>query len=335
MFTEAYIIDFLYSCIRLATPLIYCTLGALVSMHAGQINMAMEGILLTSGLTGVLISGFTGNLFLGALGAFAGGIIISLVMGFMNIVIDANMMLCGISMNNFASGGTIMLLFAVLNTKGSSASLKSLTFPEWDIPLLKDIPFAGPVLSGHNVLTYMAFVMAVITYFFIFRTRTGLRIRAIGMNPNAAASVGINVKKIRFQAYIYSGIFAALGGAFMTMGYLSYWAQNMMGGRGFIGISAANLSGGNVLLGTVTAVLFGATSALSIVLQTLNLKPELMQMLPYIATIIGLVVISIVQKRRDEAIIRKAAMHVRAEREADEAVEAGSLPPVDAGSNHS
>ncbi len=321
MINEAYIIDFIISCLRLATPLIYCTLGALVSMHAGQINMAMEGILLTSGLTGVLVSGYTGSIWLGALGAFAGGIIISLIMGYMNIVINADMMLCGISMNNFASGGTIMLIYVLLNNKGSTQSLKSLQFPNWEIPFIKDIPFLGKILSGQNVLTYLAFVMAVLLWFFIFRTKTGLRIRAIGMNPNAAASVGINVNRIRFQAYIYSGIFAALGGAFMTMGYLSYWAQNMMGGRGFIGISAANLSGGNVLIGTVAAVFFGATNALAIVLQTLNLKPELVQMLPYFATILGLVGISVAQKKRDEKIIRKAAMHVRLEREADAAKE--------------
>jgi hypothetical protein len=176
--------------------------------------------------------------------------------------------------------------------------------------------FVGPVLIRAQALTYNRILDGSRHLSVNFRTRTGLRIRALGMTPQAAASVGINVKKIRGQAYIYSGIFAALGGAFMTMGYLSYWAQNMMGGRGFIGISAANLSGGNVLLGTVTAVLFGATSALSIVLQTLNLKPELMQMLPYIATIIGLVVISVVQKKRDDAIVKKAAMHVSIERQA-------------------
>ncbi len=300
-FTLDYLTDFGFSVIRMSTPLIYCAMGALISMHAGQINMAMEGILLSSSLIGVLFSAWTHSLWGGVLGAIVGGIIISLVMGYMNIIIDADMMLTGISLNQLAAGGTIYVLFAVTGTKGSTQGLQSLVFPSWDIPIIKDIPVIGGIFSGHNALTYSAFIIAFLTWLFVFRTKTGLRIRAIGFNPNSAASVGINVKAVKFSAFVYSGIFAALGGAFMSMGYLSYWAQNMTAGRGFIGISATNLASGNVGLAVVASVFFGLMDALSISLQTMNLRFQLVQMIPYLATVIGLVILSIVRDRKAKA----------------------------------
>ncbi len=296
--TLDYLIGFGFSVIRMSTPLIYCAMGALISKHGGQINMALEGILLSSSLIGVLFSAWTQSLWGGVLGAIIGGVLISLIMGYMNIIIDADMMLTGISLNQLAMGGTIYVLFALTNTKSSTQGLNSFVFPNWDIPLLKDIPVLGGILSGHNALTYVAFLIAFLTWVFVFRTKTGLRIRAIGFNPNAAASVGINVKRVKFSAFIYSGVFAALGGAFMSMGYLSYWAQNMTAGRGFIGISATNLANGNVLLTVLSSVFFGLTDALSIALQTLNFRFQLVQMIPYLSTVIGLVILSIIQNKK-------------------------------------
>jgi simple sugar transport system permease protein len=300
-FTQDYLIGFAFSVIRMSTPLIFCAMGALISMHAGQINMAMEGILLSSSLIGVMFSAWTQSLWGGVLGAVVGGIVISLIMGYMNIIIDADMMLTGVSLNQLAAGGTIYVLFAVMRTKSSTQGMPSLVFPTWDIPLIKDIPILGRIISGHNELTYIAFLVAFLTWFFVFRTKTGLRIRAIGFNPNSAASVGINVKRVKFSAFIYSGIFAALGGAFMSMGYLSYWAQNMTAGRGFIGISATNLASGNVLLSVVAAMFFGLFYALSISLQTMNYRILVVQMLPYLATVFGLVILSIFRDKKAQA----------------------------------
>ncbi len=297
-FTLDYLIGFGFSVIRMSTPLIYCAMGALISKHAGQINMALEGILLSSSLIGVLFSAWTHSLWGGVLGAIIGGVLISLIMGYMNIVIDADMMLTGISLNQLAMGGTIYVLFALTGTKSSTQGMQSLVFPSWEIPIIKDIPVIGGILSGHNALTYIAFLVAFLTWIFVFRTKTGLRIRAIGFNPNAAASVGINVKRVKFSAFVYSGVFAALGGAFMSMGYLSFWAQNMTAGRGFIGISATNLASGNVMLSVLASVFFGLTDALSISLQTMNFRFQLVQMIPYLATVVGLVILSIVQNRK-------------------------------------
>lgn len=291
-FSKAYLVPFAFSIIRMSTPLIYCAMGALISKQAGSINMAMEGIMLTAALTSVIFSSITQTIIGGLIGAMIGGMLISFLLAYMHLIKKAELFLTGIALNMMAGGGTIFILFALTGEKGTSRTMPSLQVPNWDIPLIKDIPIIGEIFSGHNCLTYVAFLFVILTYILVFKTKTGLRIRAVGFNPHAAESVGINVNKIKFQAFLYSGVFASLGGAFMSMGYLSYFAQNMISGRGFIGISAANLADGNALGTFLAALGFGAANALSITLQTLNLRPELVQMVPYLATVIGLIILS-------------------------------------------
>ena len=126
----------------------------------------------------------------------------------------------------------------------------------------------------------------------VFRSRLGLRIRAVGFNPNAAASVGISVRRVKFEALLLSGLFASLGGAFMSMGYLSYFARDMMAGRGYIGIAAATLADGHCLSTLLASLGFGTANAASITLATMNLKADLVAMIPYLVTVIGLVIVS-------------------------------------------
>ena len=290
--TREYLVDFGFSIVRISTPLIYCAMGALISKHAGAINMALEGIMLTASLTAVIFSAATGTVIGGLIGAVIGGLVISFLLAYMNLIKRSELVLTGIALNTMASGGTVYLLYLLTGEKGSSRLLNSLTVPRWDIPLLKDIPILGEILSGHNALTYVALVFALLTYLLVFKSRSGLRIRAVGFNPDAAASVGINVNRIKFEAFLYSGLFASLGGAFMSMGYLSSFSRDMIAGRGFIGISATNLADGQVLGSFLASLGFGAAEAVSITLSTLNMQAELVSMIPYLATVIGLVIMS-------------------------------------------
>lgn len=291
-FTQEYLIDFFYSIIRMSTPLVYCAMGTLISRQSGALNMALEGIMLTASLLAVAFSAATHTVFFGMVGAVLGGLLISFVLAYMHLVKQSELVLTGIALNTLASGGTVYLLFLLTGEKGTSRLLNSLVVPKWEIPLVKDIPILGEILSGHNALTYIAFVFAALTYVLIFKSGTGLRIRAVGFNPDAAASVGINVNRIKFQAFLYSGLFASLGGAFMSMGYLSNFSRDMMAGRGFIGMSATNLADGRVLGSLLASLGFGAAEAVSITLATLNMKAEIVSMIPYLATVIGLVIMS-------------------------------------------
>lgn len=279
--------DFIYSIIRVTTPLLFAGLAALLANKGGVLHIAFEGIMLTAAFCGVVGSAYSQNLLIGLLSGMAGGILISVLMGYFNQILKANVTLTGIALNTFASGGSVFMLYVLVNDKGLSTALNSLTFPAINIPIVKDIPILGTILSGHNVLTYISFLCVIFVSVLLYRTPLGLRIRTVGESENAAASVGINVIKIKFITLIISGAIASLGGIYMSMGYLSWFARDMVAGRGFMGIAAQNL-GGQPIPTMIASLAFGMANALSNVLQTLNVPAEFVQAIPYVATLIGL-----------------------------------------------
>ena len=290
--TSDYLIAFLFSVIRMSTPIIFCALGALIASHAGAINMALEGIMLTASLLAVMFSAWLQNCWAGLLGAVLGGLLMSLLFAWLHLYKDSDLIITGLALNTMASGGTVYLLYLACGDKVTSRLLPSINLPNVELPLIRHIPVLGPVLSGHNILTYLALVAVFLCWVLVFRSRLGLRIRAVGFNPNAAASVGISVRRVKFEALLLSGLFASLGGAFMSMGYLSYFARDMMAGRGYIGIAAATLADGHCLSTLLASLGFGTANAASITLATMNLKADLVAMIPYLVTVIGLVIVS-------------------------------------------
>ena len=213
----------------------------------------------------------------------------SFVIAYAALVLKADMFMNGVAFNLMMAGGTTFILYVVTGSKGMSSGVMSLTLPTVDIPLLRDIPVLGEVLSGHNVLTYIAVLMAVLMHVFLFKTKLGLRLRMVGQNDSAAESVGINSVRIKILAMCIAGVMAALGGCFMSMGYVSWFQTNMTAGRGFIGMASAALGGNHPLGGALASLLFGAADAVANTASTLNIPSELVRMLPYLVTMIGLV----------------------------------------------
>lgn len=291
-FNVVFTTTFGYSILRVTTPILFAALGALISDKAGVINIALEGIMLISALIGVIVSTFTHNVWLGLLGAIVVGGIIGIIIAYFSLNLRADIILTGIAVNLMAAGGTIFLLYIVAQDKGVSTSLKSGVLPKIAIPLIDKIPIIGPIFSGHNVLTYISLISIIFVWIILYKTALGLRIRAVGENQDAAKSVGINVIKIKYISLCLSGIMAGFGGAYMSMAYLSWFAKDMTAGRGFIAL-AAEAMGGATPLGTfLTSLLFGVADALSNSLQILKIPTEFVQMIPYVATIIGLVIYS-------------------------------------------
>ena len=280
--------SFLYSVIRISTPLLFGAMGALICKRGGVLHIAFEACMLFAAFFGMAASAYSQSLFVGILAGIAGGVMVMLLMGYFNLKLQANVVLTGIALNTLASGGTVFLMYLMTGEKGTSNSLPSLVVPAWNIPIIKDIPFIGGVLSGHNTLTYLAYIIPIFTYWLVFKTPLGLKIRAVGENENAAASVGINVDRIKFITLIIGGIVTSFGGIFMSMGYLSWFARDMIAGRGFMAIAAQNLGNASVLPTFITAVAFGLANALAVTLQTLNLPAEIFQAMPYAVTLIGL-----------------------------------------------
>jgi simple sugar transport system permease protein len=194
--------------------------------------------------------------------------------------------------------------------KGSTSTLASPAMPTVVIPFVNNIPFLGQLLNGenltgYNILTYIAFISVAVVWVFLYRTRLGTHLRAVGENPEAAASVGISVKRVRYIALLMSGFFAALGGLNLSMGYLTLFQANMTAGRGFIALAAVFLGNKNPIGTLIAALIFGAAGALEAQLGTLAIPSQLITMIPPIVTIAALVIYNIRRQARIRANARK------------------------------
>ncbi|MBW4082785.1 ABC transporter permease [Paenibacillus sp. S150] len=290
--------DFAFSVLRVTTPILFAALGALISNRAGIINIGMEGIMLVSALAGVIVSAYTHSAWVGLLGAVLSGTLIAGILAFFTLKFKTHIILGGVAINMFASGGTVFILYLLSGDKGSSTSLASKVLPSVQIPLLRDIPVLGPILSGHHILTYFSILSVLVVYYLLNRTPLGLRIRSVGENPHAARSVGVSVIKIQYTALLLSGFFASLGGAYMSMGYLSLFTRDMVAGRGWIAIAAESMGRSTTVGTALTSLLFGAADALSNALQVLKIPAELIATLPYAATVIGLIIYAVSETRK-------------------------------------
>lgn len=289
--------DFISSVLRLSTPILFSGLAALITDKAGVINIGLEGIMLSAALAGVVGSAFGGNAFIGLLLALVVGVAMGLLMAYFAIGLKTDIVLTGIALNLMASGGTVFLLYVITKDKGMSTSLKSFIMPVIQLPFIKSIPVLGDILSGHNLLTYLAFLFTVLVWILLYRTPLGLRIRVVGENISAAESVGIPVKKVQFTALVISGMLASMGGAYMSMGYMDKFARDMTAGIGFIALAAEALGRATPLGTLIASLFFGMVDALSSNLQILNVPVQFVQMLPYVCTIVGLVIYSAIKGR--------------------------------------
>ena len=297
--------EFFFSIIRISVPIIFATLAAIVVEKAGFANIGLEGLMMFSALSGSLVSYYAGSWFWGLLAALATGVLMSLAMGFFAFRLKTDIILVGIAINMMGSGGTLFLCKVITNlTEGKAMAsttgliTRALCIPNIDIPLIEKIPFLGGIISGHNLLTYLAFLFCILTSVMLYKTPLGLNIRATGENPNAASSVGGSVLKIKYTAIAFSGLMSGFGGAFMSMAYAQGWSQDMVSGRGFIALAAQAMGGGECLGGTLSALVFGFAQALGIKFSAIGLDSNLASPIPYAVTIIGLVIFAVARNNR-------------------------------------
>lgn len=284
--------EFFFVVIRITAPILFAALGAVVAEKAGVTNIGLEGTMMISALFGTLISYWTQSWIIGVLGAMIVGILVALLIGFFALKLKTDIVLAGIAVNMFGSGGTIFLLYMFTGMRGNTSSLSSpnILIPAVDIPLIKDIPIIGDILSGHAVLTYLAFLLVIVVWVLLYKTPLGLNIRAVGENPNAASSVGVSVIKIKYIALMISGALAGFGGAFMSMYYSQSWNTGMVAGRGFIALAAQAMGRGEPVGAMLSSMLFGLAQALSTKVSGLQgVSSYLVSSIPYIVTILGLV----------------------------------------------
>lgn len=284
--------SFIFIIIRVGTPLVYASMSSYIGNLAGISNIAVEGIMTFGALFGVYFSAITGSAWIGLLGAILVGMLCGGVLAFFSLKMKASPIMVGIALNLFAADFAIYLLLIWTGTKGTSGSLDSKVLPRIDIPVIKDIPVLGEILSGHLVLTYICVILMILLYIMVYKTPFGLRMKACGLDAHAAESVGIKVDKMRTIASLMSGAFAAMGGAYLSMGYLSMYSNNMTASRGWIGIAAAAVGGNNLGVVFLMTGVFAIAQAIVNILLLGNLPSELINTIPYISVLIGLIIMS-------------------------------------------
>ena len=267
--------EFYFAMFRSATPVLLTTLGAMISSRSGTSNSAFVG---------VVVSAFSQSAWIGFFGAVLAGFIVSNILAYFILKLNSNAVISGIALNTFASGGTIFVLYLITGEKGASTSLPSLKLPSVTIPVVKDIPVIGAVLSGHHVLTYAALILVAVVWYMFKYTRLGMHIRAVGESPDAAESVGIPVKKI---ALCLSGMLTGMAGAFLSMGYVGLFSSGMTAGRGYIALATQAIAAGNAVIGMLASLLFGFCQSLANYLQNSSIPLQFIQMMPYLIIIIA------------------------------------------------
>ncbi|MEJ7816183.1 MAG: ABC transporter permease, partial [Rubrobacter sp.] len=219
--------ELLASTIRFATPLVLAALGGMFSERSGVVNIGLEGLMLISAFAGVVGASLSGNAFVGLGFALAAGLAFALVHALMCVTFEADQIISGTAINLLALGGTGFLLVVIFGTGGTSPRVEG--FEELPIPLLSDIPVVGPALFSQSLLVYLMYLLVPVTFFVLFRTPFGLRLRATGEVPEAVDTAGVSVTRMRYYGVALSGLLAALGGVYLSMGLLSAFTENMTG----------------------------------------------------------------------------------------------------------
>lgn len=288
-----FITNVIYSIIRISTPIIFVAICSTISAQAGLLNMAGESMMLVASLAGVIFSAMFQNVWLGILCGMLSAMVIVLIICFAAFYMKVDLYLMSISMNLAMGGGVIFVMWVLTGTKANTAgSIPSLALGNIDIPIIKDIPILGSIISGHNVFTYMAILMAVVVWFLLFKTKLGLRMRAIGENPAAAEAVGINTKRIYTIAFLIAAAIGALGGMYLSMGYQSFFSKGLTANRGFIGMAAATIGGNQPFGALLMSFVFGVAYATTNYLQPYISDAYLLQSVPFILCTVVYLVIS-------------------------------------------
>ncbi len=280
--------SFLYSVLRLSTPILLATMAVLVSDRAGVTNISIEGSMLFAALMGVVGSAYTGSAWLGLVAAILSGMGFALLLSLFHLKLKTNLILTCIALNSLSSGLTVFILYLLTGDRGVSTALRSVDLPKVELPLIRDIPFVGAVLSGQNALTYIAILTVVAVAVLLYHTKLGAYIRAVGENPQAVETSGRSARKIRFIALIISGAIAGMGGAFMSMAYVSGFTKDMVSGRGFIALAAEAMGRGHPLWSALSSLLFGFADSLANNLQVLGIPSDIARMFPYVLTVAAL-----------------------------------------------
>jgi len=282
---DNFIVFMIITTIRMGIPIAFTALGGVISEKSGVLNIGLEGIMISGALLAVVVTGITGNPWMGVIAAMLAGIAISAIHSFICIVCGGNQSVSSMSMIMLATGGSTVLLDAIYGSSGKSDQVESLLTTE----VFRGVPVIGDFLATFSPIVYIAVFMLVAVTYLLYRTPLGLRIMAVGDNPKAAETAGINVSRIRLFCVLLSGVLGGLGGAQLSIGSFNLFHDGMVAGRGYLAMGAVIMGSWHPIAGFFAALSFGFFEALQVLVQTLPNFPvptQIIQSLPYIASLV-------------------------------------------------
>lgn len=282
----SYITSILERALVAGTPLLLATVGEILTERSGIMNLGLEGLMAIGAVTSLGVILGTENLFLGVLTAIAVGGLMSTIHAFISINLRGRQILSGLAISMLGLG-----LSGLLGRRYVGIPLP-VYFEPIKIPYLSRIPILGQAVFTQNAFFYISVALTIIIWYILFRTKWGITIRSVGENPLAADALGVNVTKVRYICTIIGGCLAGLAGAQLSLGYIHLWIEGMVGGRGWIAIALTIFSTWNPLRAFLGSYLFGGVYALQFQLQGIGISPNILLMLPYISTLVALLVTS-------------------------------------------
>jgi general nucleoside transport system permease protein len=288
------IVSILNIAIVAGTSLVFATIGEIIIERAGILNLGVEGMMIMGAVTAFAAAYHSGNAWLGVGTAVLVGGLMAVIHAFLTITLRAEQVVSGLALTILGSG---LASFLGERLGPGGAPLVGLIGPRFrdvPIPVLKDIPVIGPALFDQDILVYLMYVLVAVVWFFLYKTRPGLHLRAIGENPQTADAMGIDVFRLRYFYTIVGGMLIGLAGAHLSLGYTPGWTENLTGGRGWIAIALVIFATWDPVRAVLGALLFGGINAIQFRLQALGttIPSSLLNMLPYILTVVVLVLVT-------------------------------------------
>lgn len=281
--SSGFVTSLVASSIRAGTPLLYATLGEIITERSGILNLGLEGVMITGALTGFAVSFMTGNPWMGVVAAGIAGMMLAILHAFFTVTLKTNQAVTGLMLVLLGLGITG---FFGRDFVGQVAEY----IDPIEIPYLSSLPILGEALFKHDPLTYLAILLTFVTWFILFKTRYGLEIIASGENPEAADTLGVDVDRIRYLSVMFGGFLTGIAGAYLSLAYAKLWTDGMTAGRGWICLALVIFSGWMPQRAIFGAYLFGGLDVLSFKLQAMGvgISYHLLKMTPYAVTLVAL-----------------------------------------------
>lgn len=313
-FFSVFTVELINSSIRLATPILLAALGGALCNQAGILNLALESKMLLGAFVGILAAFYVGNSYVGLLVAMIAGGLLGLLFAFLYHKYQVDLVILAIAFNLIIVELTVFVMRALFGNVGSWSDPSIVRIPDIELPIIKDIPILGDILSGYNIIVYFSWIATIVMFIVLYKMRDGRHLRAVGENKSAAETVGIRTILIQTLALVITGALCGLGGAFLSIGHLKLFTRNMSNGRGWVAIAAA-MFGMNHPFGVFLAsMFFGFADAFSVRIQNVtDLPPNLVKLLPNLATLFVLIIIALRSKLALSMARRRFRAQLRAE----------------------